>query len=118
MALDKSIFDVDDDGVEQQVPFNPNRYSNGEHSSMYILPFSYSSPSRTITHDQKHQKKKLRHNSCQTKPNSLYLISLLPDCQLNSIHHLWKIDMKSPTKSITTVVTLIFPLVLECILLR
>ena len=47
-----------------------------------------------ITHNWKHQKKKLGQHSCRTKPNKLDLIAPLPNCQLNSIHHSLNYDRK------------------------
>ena len=35
---------------------------------------------------------KVVQHYCQTMPNKLDLISSLPDCQLNSVHHLSKYD--------------------------
>ena len=55
MALDKSMFDVDEDDVEQHVSFNSSHYSDGENASLYmILPLSLP---RNRTHDRKHQKR-------------------------------------------------------------
>ena len=51
-----------------------------------------SSPLRNQTHDRRHCKKKLGLHSCQTKPTKLNLISPLPDCKLNSVHHSFKYD--------------------------
>ena len=36
MVLDKSMFDVDEDDVDQYVPFNSSYYPDGENTSMYM----------------------------------------------------------------------------------
>ena len=83
MALDKSMLGINEDIVEQHVPFNSSWYPNGTSASLYMtLP---SSPPRNCTHDRNHQKKKGSH-SCRTRPNKMKLISPLPDCLLNSVH--------------------------------
>ena len=82
-----------DNDVEYRVPFNPSRYPDDETGSMYMLP-PYSSPSWTKTHDRKHRIKKVGQHYRQTKYNKLDLISPLPGCQENSIHHSSKYDRK------------------------
>ena len=91
MTLDKSMFDVNEDDIKQHFPFDPSSYPDNDHGSMYMFPPS-SPLYRIKTHNWKHQKKKSRQNSCCTKPNKLGLILPLPNCYLNSIHHLSKYD--------------------------
>ena len=52
IALDKSMFDVNEDDVEQHVTFNSSRYPDGENSSLYMTPSL--SPPRNCTYDRKH----------------------------------------------------------------
>ena len=73
------MFNVNEDDVEQHVPF-------------YLSLIPLLSPPTNLTHDRKHQKKKLRLHSCQTKPSKLNLISPLPDCRFNSVHHSLEYD--------------------------
>ena len=55
MALDGSMFDINEDDVEQHAFFDPSRYPEGENGPMYMpSPSSSPSPSRIRTHDRKH----------------------------------------------------------------
>ena len=81
--------DADKKDYKEHVPFDPHRYPDGQHGEMHMRPPL--SPPRNYTHDHKHQKKKFS-KSRSNKPNKLNLISLLPDFQLNSLHHLLKYD--------------------------
>ena len=83
--------DVGKSDYYEHVPFNHNRYPDGQHGSMYMKPPVF--PPRNRTHDRKHQKKKFSR-SRSTKPNKLNLISPLPDFKLNSSHHLLSYDHK------------------------
>ena len=47
----------EDDDVQQFSPFDPNRYPDGAHGSIYTSPPSVYP--KTQNHDHKHQKKKL-----------------------------------------------------------
>ena len=78
MTLDKSMFSVEKDDVEQHIPFDSSCYPDGENSSLHMS--SHSPPPRNRTHDRKHHKKKLEWYFGQTKFKKVNLILPLPDC--------------------------------------
>ena len=50
MALDKCMFNINDDDIEQHVPFNSSCYPDSENTSLYLSPLC--SPPWNRTHDK------------------------------------------------------------------